>query len=221
MNKKALILIMAAVLALSAVAVMAQDGPGVINITLPDGKSVPVFTDGRLNAFDIAAPVVVYYTAANGTIVNPNFTTDPVDLVNANGTTTDVNTTNNVNTSAQANTDGLINKLEVLAIDQFTSNGNVVIEASVNDLQNLVTGRDNTISASGYSVNFDPKSNNFWVRSPANFEGKTYTFSWHNNLFPVSMIAQPSQSNVNAQATTEATAQPATQPTAMPTTTSP
>lgn len=230
MSKKAMILIMAAVLALSAFAVMAQDSdPGVINITLPDGQSVPVFTDGRLNAFDMAAPVVVYYTAANGTVVNPNFTSDTVDLVNNNGTTTDVNPTDNSNTSAQADVSGLINKLQVLAIDQFTSNGNVVIEASVDDLQNLVTGSDSSISSAGYSVKFDPKSNYFWVQSPANFEGKTYTFAWKNTLFPLSMIGDRDQSNMNAnanvqpaaqpsaeasaQATTEATAQPTAQPT--------
>src|SRR5258706_5286475 len=85
MSKKALIVIMAAVLVLGVLGVMAQDGPGVIKITLPDGKSVPVFTDGRLNAFDIAAPVVVYYTAADGAIVNPDYTsgTQP-DLSNLN-----------------------------------------------------------------------------------------------------------------------------------------
>src|SRR5436853_5386416 len=86
MSKKALIVIMAAVLALTVLGVAAQDsGHGVTNVTLPDGRSVPVFTDGRLNAFDIGAPVVVFYTAANGNIVNPDIApgTQP-DLSNLN-----------------------------------------------------------------------------------------------------------------------------------------
>ena len=231
MSKKALILIMTAVLALSAVAVMAQDGPGVIDITLPDGSRVPVFTDGRLNAFDMAAPVVVYYTAANGTVVNPNFTTDQVDEVNLNGASTNTNTIGNANTNSttsasaatpQPDPNGLINKLQVLAIDPTTSNGNLVIEASVDELFNLVTGRQNSLADQGYSVNFDPKSNNFWVQSPANFEGKVYTFAWHNNLFPTRLIGERFQTGVQssqaqssqAQATAEPTqAQPTMQPT--------
>ncbi|MBZ0290076.1 MAG: hypothetical protein K8I30_20795 [Anaerolineae bacterium] len=251
MSKKVWIAIMAVVLALSAVAVMAQDNPGVIDITAPDGSIVSIFTDGRLNAGDLAAPVVVYYTAENGTIVNPNLASDQLDLVNVGGVATDLSGTNDANnanadasdaTSAnitQPDPNGLIDKLQVLAIDQTTSNGNVVIEASVNDLMNLVTGRQNSIAQAGYSVNFDPNSNHFWVQSPANFEGKVYTFAWRNTLFPLSMIGNRSLSsesdttNVQAQATAEAspqatsdedsqataqpTEEPTTQPTAQPT----
>jgi hypothetical protein len=251
MSKKAWIAMMAIVMALSAAVVVAQDsGPGVIDITAPDGSVVPIFTDGRLNAGDIAAPVVVYYTAANGMIVNPNLASDKLDLVNVDGVVTDLSGTNNaastsLNANAANSTNGaanatvtqpdannLIDTLQVLAIDQTTSNGNVVLEASVTDLMNLVTGRDNSISASGYSVNFDPNSNHFWVQAPANFEGKVYTFAWRNTLFPLSMIGdrslssnQSSTTNVQAQATAEAspqaaddaTVQPTEEPTAQPT----
>ena len=208
MTKKVLIAVMAAVLALTAIGVMAQDGPGVIDITLPDGSIVPVFTDGRLNAFDLAAPVVVYYTAPNGTIVNPNYTTDQVDQVNL-----DSANAVNKNTTTQPDPNGLIDKLQVLAIDPATSNGNLVMEVPVNDLFSLVTGSENNISAKGYSVNFDPKSNYFWVQAPANFEGKVYTFAWRNTLFSADMIAQPAQPNVQdqpaqSQSQTQATAEP-------------
>ena len=231
MSKKLLIVAMAAVLALTAVAVMAQDGPGVINITLPDGKSVPVFTDGRLNAFDIAAPVVVYYTAADGAIVNPDYTsgTQP-DLTNLNfSNPKDANlaTTNNANntsinaTNPQPNPAGLINKLQVLAIDPTTSNGDLILNPTVDDLLGLVTGQQKSIAAQGYSVNFDPKSNYFWIQSPANFEGKVYTFAWPNNLFPLSLVAQQAQSAkpaANTSTSAQATAEPTqAQPTAQPT----
>jgi hypothetical protein len=246
MSKKAWIAMMAIVMALSAAVVVAQDsGPGVIDITAPDGSIVPIFTDGRLNAGDLAAPVVVYYTAANGTIVNPNLASDKLDLVNVDGIAADLSGTNNASSTANADADGmtsasvaqpdangLIDSLQVLAIDQFTSNGNVVIDASVNDLMNLVTGRQNSISQAGYSVNFDPNSNHFWVQSPANFEGKVYTFAWRNTLFPLSMIGdrrlsgnQSSTTDVQAQATpeaspqaaTDASTQPTEEPTAQPT----
>ena len=261
MSKKAMIVVMAVVLAISAVVVMAQDsGPGVINITLPDGKSVPVFTDGRLNAFDMAAPVVVYYTAANGNIVNPNYTsggqpdmtnlnfsnantlnsinaalnTSSANSANATGSTAGTTTT----TSTQPDPAGLINHLEILAVDPATSNGNIVLDASVEDMLSLVTGQQSSLSAQGYSVNFDPKANFFWVQSPANFEGKVYTFAWPNNIFPTSLIGQKNiqlttstQLNAastngnatgstnttgNAQATTQQSSQPAAQPTSQP-----
>jgi hypothetical protein len=248
MTKKALIVIMAAVLVLGVIGVMAQDGPGVIKITLPDGKSVPVFTDGRLNAFDIAAPVVVYYTAADGAIVNPDYTsgTQP-DLSSLNFSNPNTfssitaamnngdnnaaasngsNTTvlNSANANSIANQAGLINKLEVLAIDPTTSNGNLVLNPTVDDLLGLVTGQHNSIATKGYSINFDPKSNYFWVQSPANFEGKVYTFAWPNNLFPLSLVGHPVQTNAQAvaqpaqsqtQSQTQATTQ--TQPTMQPT----
>ena len=221
MSKKTLIVIMAAVLALSALAVMAQDGPGVIDITLPDGGRLPVFTDGRLNAFDMGAPVVVYYTAANGTIVNPNFTTDQVDQVNLGDSGANANIFSNgasANASANppVNPDGLINKLQVLAIDPTTSNGNLVMEVPLSDLLDLATGQQSSVSTQGYSVKYDRNSNSFFVQSPANFEGKVYTFAWPNNLFSLSMIRQqtqanqqPAASNATTNTTTQATAEPA------------
>lgn len=258
MSKKALIVIMAAVLVLGVIGVLAQDnGPGVINVTLPDGRSVPAFTDGRLNAFDIAAPVVVFYKAANGSVVNPLYTSAQPDLTNlnfsdpntlnaintfmsngnnannaaGNGNNNAANSTNNsANSNAsgnnasgngnnnaansannnaagngnnngssngsnassnanQANQAGLINQLEVLAVGPGGSTG-LVLNASVEDLLSLVTGQQNSLSAQGYSVNFDPKANYFWVQAPADFEGKVYTFAWPNNIFPTTLIGQ-------------------------------
>lgn len=249
MSKKALFIIIAAAFALTAIGVMAQDnGPGVINVILPDGKSVPVFTDGRLNAFDIAAPVVVYYTASNGSIVNPNYTSGgQPDLTNLNFT--DSNTMNAINgvmndsnnasstVSTAASQSGLINQLEVLAVGSGGSTG-LILNASVDDLLSLVTGQQGSLSTQGYSVNFDPKANYFWVQAPADFEGKVYTFAWPNNLFPTTLIGQKIQvtttqmgidasnnmnansSNANSTGSTQATTRPTTQPTSQPAATS-
>jgi len=269
MSKKALIIIIAAVLALTALGVLAQDnGPGVTNVTLPDGRSVPAFTDGRLNAFDIAAPVVVYYKAANGSVVNPLITTgtqpnlanlnfsspNTLNNINAvmngsnnnaagNGNNNAANSANSTNNNAsgnssnnaangannasgnsnnnaangannnsannnavgngsnnagngngsttQSNQAGLISQLEVLGVGPGGSTG-LVLTANVEDLLSLVTGQQNSLSAQGYSVNFDPKANYFWVQAPADFEGKVYTFAWPNNIFPTSLIGQSS-----------------------------
>jgi hypothetical protein len=238
MSKKALIVMIVAALALTALGVAAQDsGPGVINVTLPDGKSVPVFTDGRLNAFDIGAPVVVFYTAANGNIVNPdiapgtqpnltnlNFSnTNTLNAINSamgTGTSSDANANagaSNVVTAAnQPDPAGLINQLQVLAVgaDSGTS---LVLNPSVEDLLSLVTGQQDSLSAKGYSVNFDAAHNFFWVQAPADFEGKVYTFAWPNNIFPTSLIGQRIQgltttSNVNANANVSGNAQATPQP---------
>lgn len=222
MSKKPLILIAIVVLALSAIGVMAQDdGPGVINVTLPDGSIAPVFTDGRINGFDIGAPLVVYYKAADGTIANPNFASSnlPAEFVPEtpitlwNGTTV----VNNATDNNPANDGQMVTGVELLAIDNTTSNGVPVLEASVEDLFNLVSTRQNSITENGYTLNYSPQSNWFWVSAPADFEGKVYTFAWENTLFPKQQDTQ-----VMAQASVEATAQPTTeassQPTAQPTT---
>jgi hypothetical protein len=228
MSKKALILIAVVVLALSAIGVMAQDGPGVINVTLPDGSIAPVFTDGRINGFDIGAPLVVYYKTEAGTIANPTFAgsnlptffdltgdTAPFDPnFDASAANPPANVpldgAANANPNDDANT---IASLQLLAIDPATSNGNLVLEASVADLFNLVNTRQHSIDENGYTLNYSPQSNWFWVSAPADFEGKVYTFAWENTLFP----AAQQDAQVSAQATAEPTSDATAQATAMPT----
>jgi hypothetical protein len=223
MSKKILILAAVAVLSLTAIGVMAQDGPGVIDITLPDGSVAPVFTDGRINGFDIGAPLVVYYTAADGTIADPNFASSnlpaefvfdaPLTALNGNTNTT----VTSANDSNPLNDGDVVTGLQLLAIDKTTANGVPVLEASVQDLFNLVNTSDHTIADNGYSLNYSPQSNWFWVSAPADFEGKVYTFAWENTLFQPQqtnqVVAQPA-----AQASVEASAQATAEPTAQPTT---
>jgi hypothetical protein len=230
---------MAAALALTVLGVAAQDsGHGVTNVTLPDGRSVPVFTDGRLNAFDIGAPVVVFYTAANGNIVNPDIApgTQP-DLSNLNFSNSkslsEINnamgtgnnsananavTNNGVTVATQPDPAGLISHLQVLAVGA-DSGTTLVLNPSVEDLLSLVTGQQKSLSSQGYTVNFDAIHNYFWVQAPADFEGKVYSFAWPNNIFPTSLIGERIQglttsSNANANANSQANTQ--AQPTAQP-----
>jgi hypothetical protein len=228
MTKKLLILAAVVVLALSAIGVMAQDGPGVIDITLPDGSVAPVFTDGRINGFDIGAPLVVYYKAADGTIADPNFASAnlpaefafdaPLTALNGDTTATTVTSANDSN---PLNDGDVVTGLQLLAIDKATANGVPVLEASVEDLFNLVSTNDRTISENGYTLNYSPQSNWFWVSAPADFEGKVYTFAWENTLFQPQqtsqVVAQPS-AQASVEASAQATAEPTAQPTAEPTT---
>jgi hypothetical protein len=46
---------------------VASASPGsAVKVTTPDGHTIPEIADGRLNGFDIAALVVVYYTYPEG-----------------------------------------------------------------------------------------------------------------------------------------------------------
>jgi len=140
MSKKALLVIMAAALALTVLGVAAQDsGHGVTNVTLPDGRSVPVFTDGRLNAFDIGAPVVVFYTAANGNIVNPDI---------APGTQPDLNSLNFSNSNT------------LNTINTFMSNGNNNAANSTNNSANSNTSGNNAANSTNNSANSNTSGNN-------------------------------------------------------------
>mgnify|MGYP000173812233 CR=1 FL=1 len=102
-------------------------------------------------------------------------------LTALNGTSTTPVTTATDNNPA--NDGHIVTGLQLLAIDKTTSNGVPVLEASVEDLFNLVNTSDHTIADNGYSLNYSPQSNWFWVSAPADFEGKVYTFAWENTAF--------------------------------------
>ncbi len=65
MYRKMGVLLLVVVMALSVAVASASPGSAV-KVTTPDGKTIPEIADGRLNGFDIAAPVVVYYTYPEG-----------------------------------------------------------------------------------------------------------------------------------------------------------
>ncbi|HEX2907205.1 MAG TPA: hypothetical protein VHO69_10125 [Phototrophicaceae bacterium] len=67
MSKKWIVtMLVVTVLAMTAVSV-AQAGDGITTVDIGDGDVAWKFTDGRINAFDMSAPVAVYYTTETRT----------------------------------------------------------------------------------------------------------------------------------------------------------
>lgn len=121
--------------------------------TLP----LPSFTDGRINAYDPAAPVVVFETYADVPIVNDNGVpttakvVDGIQLLRWNGDAGSV--TEVLNVSAD--------DIEA-AIEENSSNSVLLPIATDN----------------GYSLNYNAETEQLWITTPADYEGKVYTFSW-------------------------------------------
>ena len=225
MNKKLLVLMVVAVMALSTAVVLADTGT-IGKVTTPDGQIIPVFKDGRLNAFDIGAPVVVFYTFPDGSATGSGPTASNLSGVTVNSNTTAANTPEPITTvdmaMNQAIALGSPVGIELLAVDPLSANGGLALDANFNEVMDLISGNQDSISQNGYSLNYNHQSNWFWVVAPADSEGKVYTFSWENKAFPVlAQAAQPSPRAVSASASTQNNAQATEEPTAMPTTTSP
>jgi len=148
MTKKMWIGLLLAVMVVSA-AVVSADAGDVAQIETDYG-TFPVITDGRVNGFDIAAPVVVYYTYEEG---------------------------------KEPETDGAIpNGIELLAVNQATNNGELVLRATSDDIQQLLNGTMTSLSSNGYTLNYSD-SGWFWISAPADSEGKPYSFAWQNTAF--------------------------------------
>jgi hypothetical protein len=191
MSRKALIVVLLiGVFALSAFAVAAQDD----HIFVPTDSGIRLFIDdGRLNGFDIAAPVAVYYTyttvtdAAGSTIQSPN-------------------------------------GIQLLQISPVTSNGSELVELTGAELAQVITGDTHSMDFNGFTLNYNPDNNWFWVVSPPDAEGKLYTFQWENTVFPrtpntsdaiaadglTASASAAATAEVSASATPDASATPAT-----------
>jgi hypothetical protein len=75
--------------------------------------------------------------------------------------------------------------VELLAVNQESNNGNLVLQATSADIQKFLDGSSSSLSANGYTLNYNKEANWFWITSPADHEGKTYSFAWENLGFPV------------------------------------
>jgi hypothetical protein len=144
MYRKIGVALFVVVTALSVAVASASPG-NAVKVTTPDGHTIPEIADGRLNGFDIAAPVVVYYTYPQG---QPAVGETP---------------------------DGV----ELLAVNQQSNNGYLVLDATMSDIQKLIDGKSTHISANGYGLNYDRKNGWFWIDTP----GNQYNFSWDNTVF--------------------------------------
>ena len=114
--------------------------------------------DGRLNGADVAAPVAVYYK---------------YDKVRTPG-----------DWKAAFYEKQVLRGVEVLAIDPKTNTGSLALAVSAEDIAKIVDKaghKDGTLIASqnGYSMYYS-KANWFWITTPADATGKTYTFQWQN-----------------------------------------
>jgi hypothetical protein len=151
MSKNKLVSVLAvAVLSVSAVTVAFAQDSSVGYADTPDYGTVMIIHDGRLNEFDVAAPVAVYNTYQS--------------VTNSDGTIQEVP-----------------NGIELLAIDQTTNEGKLVLSADLAALQQLIGGAVASIDANGYSLHYS--AGYFWVTAPADAEGKIYSFTWENQTF--------------------------------------
>ncbi len=156
MFKRLILLVSIAVVLLSLVAVQAGD-------TKP--QPVPsngYIYDGRLNGADVAAPVAVYYK---------------YDKVRTPG-----------DWKAAFYETNVLRGVELLAIDPKTNTGKLALEVSAADIAKVVDAAGNkegTLIASknGYSMYYS-STNWFWITTPADSTGKTYTFQWQNLTVP-------------------------------------
>ncbi len=159
MFKRLILLVTIAVVLLSLTAVYAGDTP----------KPPPVPTngyiyDGRLNGADVAAPVAVFYKYDKVRVPSDKPWQYPFKEVQ------------------------VLRGVEVLAIDPKTNTGNLALAVSADDIAKIVDAaghKDGTLIASknGYSMYYS-KANWFWITTPADSTGKTYTFQWQNLTVP-------------------------------------
>jgi hypothetical protein len=113
----------------------------------------PVFNDGRLNAFDAGAPIALYYTY------------DEQHSVASDGS--DVKTE-------------VLSGVEALAWDNQTGTSSLALNATVDQINQVTaTCTSNCVVAesNGYTLNYSA-SGWLWVTTPADSEGKTYSFQW-------------------------------------------
>jgi hypothetical protein len=132
-----------------------------------DTKPQPVPTngyikDGRLNGADVAAPVAVYYK---------------YDKVRTSG-----------DWKAAFYEKNVLRSVEILAIDPKTNTGSLALEVTAADIAKIVDKaghKDGTLIAekNGYAMYYS-KDNWFWITTPADSTGKTYTFQWQNLTVP-------------------------------------
>jgi hypothetical protein len=156
MFKRLVLLTTLAVLLLGMIVVVAKDGS-----KDPQPTNGYIF-DGRLNGADVAAPVAVFYK---------------YDALRLPGDWT-----------AAVKEVKVLRGVELLAIDPKTNSGKLALEVSAADIAKVVDNakhKDGTLikSQNGYSL-FYSKDNWFWIVSPPDKEGKTYTFEWQNLTVP-------------------------------------
>jgi hypothetical protein len=148
-------------LLLSVSTAVAQDD-GIRIVTDEDTDiPVPIFTDGRLNAADMGAPVVIYYTWEK----KPVFDEFGRQVWGDQG---------------GLFFEDVVTGIDVLSVNLDTGFVEGALHVGLNDIQTMVDdagGVDCCLAEKGpISLHYSP-SGWFWVQAPER-EGKTYTFQW-------------------------------------------
>jgi hypothetical protein len=78
--------------------------------------------------------------------------------------------------------------IRLLAIDPVTSNGVPLFDLTTDEVLQLMNSEDHMLVQDGYTLNYSPDTNWFWVAAPPDAEGKVYTFQWENLYFPVGQL---------------------------------
>lgn len=165
MFRKSLVAVLVLVVLLSSGLALAQDlekdvDHGYHIIRLEDGPTFATFMDGRLNATDIGAPIVVFTR------------NDPVPVLNPDGT------------QAWANGhqvwENKFAGFEVLAV-RPEGNVDLAVRATVEQIREAIAaavpGQSQLIVQNGpVSLNYSP-TGWFWVQGQY-ADGKPYTFQW-------------------------------------------
>ncbi len=160
MLKKMLTIVLVGMLMLVGITnVFAQDN-GMGEIFVKDYGTIACFADGRVNAFDIDAPIAAYYLYETVPSLDKNGNlqwTDAGDLL------------------YQDNVIGI----EFLRYDNKTKQSTLVLSVSIDDMAALVASDDQSIAANGVTLNV---GDNGWLWvTAARDNGAMYTFAWDDN----------------------------------------
>jgi len=170
MSRKLFSLILIGLLVVAGIpAALAQDGT--ITIDTEDAGTIVGIGDGRLNAFDQAAPVAIYYTNECSEATNDlgqRFQPTTAQFVDANACT----------------------RLDILSIDPVTGNGSLALQAYPEDIADIFATDDHNISENGVTLNVR-EDGQFWIETAPNFEGKVYTFAWFDEGRTLQQMALP------------------------------
>jgi hypothetical protein len=155
-------LIIALMLAVGAVMAVEEEGDHDLKIITPEDETpFAMFVDGRLNAYDVAAPVVVFYTYAHQPLLDEN----GIQAWDNHG---------------HPVWQDVVTGIEVLAVNQVTGGTDLVLNADLASIREAIesAGQDDCclLENGPYSLHYS-QSGRFWVEAPFG-DGKTYSFDW-------------------------------------------
>jgi hypothetical protein len=118
----------------------------------------PVFTDGRLNAYDAGAPIVIYEPQVSVPALQADGLPGAADVIGG---------------------------VQILSWNGASQSSSLALNLSADAINQAIAkhpNKDFTIATQhGVSLGYS-QTGYFWVTSAPDFEGKTYTFIWQKNF---------------------------------------